>query len=107
MTFAIETRQRYRFNVEHDGEKYEIQHDYALYWVFEFANGDIETIIGSVLETDAEFEIPNAFFTEARIGPLTHKLMIKDTDSVPKAQSELIYDELIRNGPTAAEAGIP
>ena len=107
MTFAIETRQRYRFSVEINDENFTIQQDYALYWVFKFANGDVETITGSALGTDVEFEIPDGFFTAARIGPLTHKLMIKDTDSVPKVQSELIYDDLVRNGPTAAEAGIP
>ena len=107
MTFGIGNRFKRRFALTDGPEKFIIQHDFSVHWVFEFVNGDIETITGTVLEDDAEFEIPADFFTVARLGPLTHKIFIKDTDSVPTVETELIYDELIRNGPTAAEAGIP
>ena len=103
MTFTVGTRFTKRFSFE----DFTILHGYDVYWAFTFYNGDVVKITGQELQGDAEFTIPADFFTVERIGPLTHKFIIKDVnDSVPTIDTIEIKDKLIRNGPTPTELGI-
>ena len=68
---------------------------------FKKIQGTIDTAKNTV-----KFTIPDGFFAEERVGPLSHRLVIQDTDDVPTILSEIINDKLIIASPSLAELNI-
>ena len=106
MTFAVESRPIIEwtiktFNVENHP-------NVAAYWVFEFQNGDIEHMTGvrDNASNTYEFSTPDDFFSEARIGELTHQILLKDSTGIPVLTTKPIKDKLLREGVTLTEAGL-
>lgn len=105
MTFYVDTRFKKEFELQ--DFSFNNNPSVEVYWVFMFANGDIEKIDGTTTSNNtAIFEIPDDFFTEARIGELQHQLLVKDADDVPTIFSEYVKDKLIRGSPTLGELGL-
>ena len=106
MTFATETRPIFEWKIRTlEVSEYP---NITVYWVFRFNNGDIEDITGSAHEATNSygFNTPDDFFTEERIGELTHQFILKDSAGIPILTTYPIKDKLLKVGVTLTESGI-
>lgn len=107
MTFYVGTRFTKEFELKDGDESFSFkQHPEAdVYWIFQFGDGDLDKIQGEITDDNtAQFEIPDNFFTEDRIGVLRHQLYV--TGESPILISEFVNDKLIKGGPSLGELGI-
>ena len=87
-----------------DGSDFLLSTRMDVYWVFQFANNENRKIEGTVntVQNAASFDVPDNFFTLARVGKLCHQYYV-ESNSIPKIQSVPIDDVLIKNKLTPAE----
>ena len=106
MTFLVQNRFKKNTGFKNsDGTDFVLTSSMTVYWVFQFYDNSEAKIAGTIniLDNAASFNIPDNFFTEARIGALCHHYYIKDSDEVPKIQSAIVDDVLIKSKLTPAE----
>ena len=106
MTFAIETRPIFEWKIKTlDVSAYP---NITAYWTFRFANDDIAHMEGTSHEDTNTygFRTPEDFFTEERIGELTHQILLKDSNGIPILTTRPINDKLLKVGVTLTEANL-
>ena len=107
MTFFVETRFEKPFKIDDSGDTFELQANYRIYWVFVFANKDIEKIEGTkVGDNGVSFSIPDQFFTLERRGELSHRALIIDSDANPILWTDSIQDKLVSGGPELSKLNL-
>ena len=90
-----------------DGTDFILASNMNVYWVFQFANNENRKIEGTVnlIQNAASFDVPDSFFTLARVGKLCHQYYV-ESSSIPKIQSVPVDDVLIKNKLTPAEIAL-
>ena len=107
MTFFVESTGDYPINILDKNEDYEINANHTVHWIFYFhATDETKKLTGIIHNGEAVFEMPKGFLSLKRIGDVDHYVVIYGSNFVPLKKTFLINDELIRNGPLLAEAGI-
>ena len=110
MTFEVGTRFEKSFFIRDGNDIFSFAQNsgISIYWAFTFYNKEVQKIQGTIdtAKNTVKFTIPDGFFAEERVGPLSHRLVIQDTDDVPTILSEIINDKLIIASPSLAELNI-
>ena len=107
MTFFVESTGDYPVELTEKGNEYEIDSTHIVIWVFYFhTTNETKKLTGTIHNGEAVFEIPKGFLTLQRIGEVDHYVATYGNNFVPLRKTFLVYDKLVRNGPTLKEAGI-
>ena len=106
MTFFVESAFKKQFEIL--GFNISNLSSSSAFWIFRFYDGTISKIQSTGIEDDEgdaiiSFVVSDSFFTKEKSGPLTHQIVLLDSDDQPIHYAEEKNDILISPIQTASE----